>query len=49
LAQAAGCLTIPGYRMRLHQAAAQFEMYTGKVPPLEVMERVLLEAMGLKP
>ena len=49
LAEAAGCITIPGYRMRLHQAAAQFEMYTGHVPPLEVMERVLLEAMGLRP
>jgi shikimate dehydrogenase len=49
LAEAAGCITIPGYRMRLHQAAAQFEMYTGQVPPLEVMERVLLETMGLKP
>jgi shikimate dehydrogenase len=48
LAKSAGCLTIPGYRMRLHQAAAQFEMYTGQTPPLEVMERVLLEAMGLK-
>jgi hypothetical protein len=24
-------------------------MYTGQAPPLEVMERVLLEAMGLKP
>jgi shikimate dehydrogenase len=49
LAEAAGCITVPGYRMRLHQAAAQFEMYTGKAPPLEIMERVLLEAMGLKP
>ena len=44
-ALAAGCVTIPGYRMRLHQAAAQFEMYTGQEAPLEVMERVLLEAM----
>ncbi len=46
-AQSAGCTVIPGYRMRLHQAAAQFEMYTGRAPPLEVMEGVLLEAMGL--
>ena len=46
-ALAAGCLTIPGYRMRLHQAAAQFEMYTHRTPPLEEMERVLLKAMGL--
>jgi shikimate dehydrogenase len=47
-ANSSGCITIPGYRMRLHQAAAQFELYTGQKPPLEVMERVLLEAMGLK-
>jgi shikimate dehydrogenase len=48
LARAKSCTVIPGYRMRLHQAAAQFELYTGQQPPLEVMERVLLEAMGLK-
>ena len=47
-ANSSGCITIPGYRMRLHQAAAQFELYTGQKPPLEVMETVLLEAMGLK-
>jgi shikimate dehydrogenase len=46
-ANSSGCVTIAGYRMRLHQAAAQFELYTGQKPPLEVMERVLLEAMGL--
>jgi shikimate dehydrogenase len=47
-ANSSGCITIPGYRMRLHQAAAQFELYTGHTPPLEIMETVLLEAMGLK-
>lgn len=46
-ARSAACTVILGYRMRLHQAAAQFEMYTGHAPPLEVMEMVLLEAMGL--
>jgi shikimate dehydrogenase len=48
LARAKSCSVIPGYRMRLHQAAAQFELYTGQKPPLEIMETVLLEAMGLK-
>ena len=48
-AEAAGCVVIPGYRMRLHQAAAQFQLYTGQDPPLEVMERVLLEVTGLAP
>jgi shikimate dehydrogenase len=47
VAQTAGCVVIPGYRMRLHQAAAQFEMYTGRTPPLEIMADALLEAMGL--
>jgi shikimate dehydrogenase len=46
-ARSIGCTVIPGYRMRLHQAAAQFEMYTGHAPPLDVMEDALLEAMGL--
>jgi shikimate dehydrogenase len=46
LAESAGCLTIPGDRMRLHQAAAQFEMYTGRVPPLELMGAALLRAMA---
>ncbi len=48
LARAKSCTAIAGYRMRLHQAAAQFELYTGQKPPLEVMESALLEAMGLK-
>ena len=48
LAASKKCVNVPGYRMRLHQAAAQFELYTGQIPPLYVMETVLLEAMGLK-
>ncbi|MCH2374575.1 MAG: shikimate dehydrogenase [Planctomycetes bacterium] len=44
----AGCTTAPGYRMRLHQAAAQFELYTGVTPPLDAMGTLLLEAMGLE-
>jgi shikimate dehydrogenase len=40
-----GCATVPGVRMQLHQAARQFELYTGVVPDLTVMERALLEAM----
>ncbi len=44
-AAALGCATIPGVRMQLHQAACQFELYTGVAPDLAVMERALLEAM----
>ncbi len=30
---------IPGYFMSLHQAAKQFELYTGQAAPLELMQR----------
>lgn len=44
-AAAAGCATIAGVRMQLHQAARQFALYTGREPDLAVMERALLETM----
>jgi shikimate dehydrogenase len=44
-AAAAGCRTIPGVRMQVHQAACQFQLYTGRAPDLAVMERALGEAM----
>jgi len=40
-AQAAGCRTIPGLEMFLHQAAAQFELWTSKTAPTDVMRAVL--------
>lgn len=40
-----GCLVVPGYRMLLHQALFQFEKFTGKKAPIEVMERALREAL----
>jgi shikimate dehydrogenase len=43
-ARAAGAVCVPGWRMRLLQAAAQFRLYTGQEPPLEVMQAALLEA-----
>ncbi len=45
-AAARGCRTIPGVRMQLHQAAAQFELYTGQAPDLAVMEHALQAAMA---
>jgi len=45
-ASAAGCPTIPGVRMQLHQAARQFELYTGRSPDLSVMQRALRAAMA---
>lgn len=46
-AKAAGCTAIPGFRMRLHQAHIQFELYTQRTLPLEVMDNALRKVMGL--
>ena len=40
-AQAAGCCTIQGIEMFLHQAVGQFELWTGESAPIEVMRNVL--------
>jgi shikimate dehydrogenase len=40
-AKAAGCRTIPGLEMFLHQAAAQFELWTNQTAPVDVMRSVL--------
>ena len=41
----AGCRTIPGTRMLLHQACKQVELYTERPAPLAVMEKALLDAI----
>jgi len=46
VARAAGCRTVAGVRMQLHQAAFQFELYTGRTPDLAVMERALTAAVA---
>ena len=40
-AREVGCTTIPGLEMFLHQAAAQFELWTGQSAPTEVMRKIL--------
>jgi shikimate dehydrogenase len=40
-AKAAGCRSISGLEMFLNQAAAQFERWTGRLAPIEVMRAVL--------
>jgi shikimate dehydrogenase len=40
-AKAAGCRVIPGLEMFLHQAAAQFELWTDQAAPVDVMRAVL--------
>lgn len=39
------CEIIYGYSMRMHQAAAQFELYTGEKAPLELMESLFLKQL----
>jgi len=41
-----GCVAVRGVRMLLHQAVAQFELYTGRSPPLSAMEEALRVAMS---
>lgn len=49
-AAAAGCRTIQGVRMLLHQACGQVELYTGLEAPLAVMEQVIeKEIAALEP
>jgi 3-dehydroquinate dehydratase/shikimate dehydrogenase len=44
-ANAASCRTIPGLTWFIRQAAAQFELWTGKVAPVQVMEEVVRERL----
>jgi shikimate dehydrogenase len=44
-ARARGCMAIPGTRMLVHQAAYQFQLYTGVGAPFEAMEEALLETI----
>ena len=45
-AETAGCLCVSGLDVLLYQGVAQFEMWTGKAAPVEVMRRVLEKAAG---
>ncbi len=45
-AKARGCATIDGLQMLIHQATAQFELWTGQAAPLEVMSRAAYQALG---
>ena len=47
-AKARGCQTVDGLQMLLHQATAQFELWTGRTAPLEAMSRAAYEALGEK-
>jgi len=48
-AEEAGAATIPGLGMFVHQAAVQFQLWTGRDAPIAVMERIVLEHLRKKP
>jgi shikimate dehydrogenase len=41
-----GCRIIDGFQMFVHQGAHQFELFTGRPAPMEIMRRAALEAMS---
>ena len=45
-AQAAGALTVAGLGMFVHQAAVQFELWTGQGAPIELMTETVRAALG---
>ncbi len=45
-AKARGAATIDGLQMLIHQATAQFELWTGRPAPLETMARAAYQALG---
>jgi shikimate dehydrogenase len=44
-AKARGSATIDGLQMLIHQATAQFELWTGRPAPLAVMSQAAYEAL----
>jgi shikimate dehydrogenase len=46
-AEQRGCTTIDGASMFVHQGAAQFELWTGRKAPVDVMRRVVLEELKI--
>ncbi len=44
-AKARGCQTIDGLQMLIHQATAQFELFTGLAAPAEIMAQAAYEAV----
>jgi shikimate dehydrogenase len=48
-AEAAGCRTVPGIEMLIHQAVLQFERWTGITAPVVAMRAAVIEALGDAP
>src|SRR3972149_1663760 len=47
-AKAQGCKTINGLSMFVHQAAAQFKLWTGQMPSVEIIEKISCENLAVK-
>jgi shikimate dehydrogenase len=45
-AESVGCRTVPGVEMFLHQAAFQFELWTGVEAPVGCMRKVVMESLA---
>jgi shikimate dehydrogenase len=45
-AESLGCRVVPGVEMFIHQAVFQFELWTGQDAPVQVMRRVVMEALS---
>ncbi len=47
-ARARGCRVVPGYEMLLLQGVTQFELWTGRPAPVDLMRSILLERLAKK-
>ncbi|MCR4321086.1 MAG: NAD(P)-binding domain-containing protein [Candidatus Brocadiaceae bacterium] len=47
-AKAQGCKTINGLSMFVHQAAAQFKLWTGQMPSVEIIENIACEKLAVR-
>ena len=47
-AKTQGCKTINGLSMFVHQAAAQFKLWTGQMPSVEIIEAIACEKLAVK-
>ncbi len=48
-ARTRGCQVIDGLRMLIHQGAAQFELWTGRPAPLDIMARAAYGSLSERP